>query len=123
MPETMNESSNSENGAASQLIRQAFIDGSAYKEGDVIGRQYRVHRVLGHGGYGVVYLVSYLDQTILALKTYLDEFMFEEAVKKQFEYEARAWVNLESHPFIVQAHHVKWADRRLFVAMDFIPGD
>jgi hypothetical protein len=54
MPEKINESSNSENRAASQLIRQAFIDRSAYKEGDVVGRQYRVHRVLGQGGYGVV---------------------------------------------------------------------
>jgi len=124
MPENINESSNSENGAASQLIRQAFIDRSAYKEGDVVGRQYRVRRVLGQGGYGVVYQVTHLSSnTIMALKTYLAEFMFEEAVKKQFEYEARAWVNLGSHPFIVQAHHVLWFDRRLFVAMDFVPGD
>jgi serine/threonine protein kinase len=120
----MNESSHSDDWVASQLIRQAFIDRSAYKEGDVVGRQYRVHRVLGHGGYGVVYLVTHLnDNIIMALKTYLDEFMFEEAVKNQFLYEARAWVNLNSHPFIVQAHHVRWFDRRMFVAMDFVAGD
>ncbi len=109
---------------AAQEIRQAFIARSAYREDDIIGRQYRVHQVLGRGGFGVVYLVRSIDDgEIYALKTYLDELIFEEIVKQQFHKEALIWVNLVSHPFIVKAHHVQQFDGRMFVAMDYIPAD
>lgn len=104
--------------------RQAIIARSSYHPRDIIGRQYLVHRVLGRGGFGLVYLVSTVDDgTIYAVKTFLDEFMFDEDVKRNFEKEAQVWVHLGWNPFIVQAHEVRLLDGRMFVAMDFVAPD
>jgi len=68
-------------------------------------------------------VTSIEDDTVFALKTFRDKFIFEEEVKRQFEKEALIWVRLGWHPFIVQAHHVQYLDGRMFVAMDHVPGD
>ncbi|MBU2213724.1 tetratricopeptide repeat protein, partial [Patescibacteria group bacterium] len=101
-----------------------MVAGAAYHNGDVIGRRYRVHRVLGKGGFGLVYLVTFIeDNTVFAFKTFRDEYIFEDAVKSQFKKEALIWLQLGMHPFIVQAHHIQYFDDRMFVAMDHVPGD
>jgi serine/threonine protein kinase len=108
----------------SERIRRVLSDQSAYSEGTVIARRYRVHRVLGRGGFGIVYLVTSLfDGAVFALKTYRDEFLFDENVQRSFEREALVWIGIGQHLFIVQAHHVVRSDNRMFVAMDFIAPD
>jgi len=105
-------------------IRKGVIARATYEPGDVIGDRYRVHKVLGHGAFGIVYLVrSVEDDTIYALKTILAEHIFEEAVTGLFEKEALIWVRLGWSPFIVQAHRVQYLDGRLFVAMEYVPPD
>ena len=75
-----------------------------YKIGDLIAEKYEVQRVLGKGGFGIVYLVR-LRETgeAYALKTFKDEITTDHAALAAFKREALVWVNLERHPFILPA--------------------
>src|SRR5260221_3853092 len=98
----MNQESPSKEWAATQQIRQAFIAGATYRPGNIIGGEYRVHRVLGRGGMGLVYLVTKISSNVIfALKTYRDEFIFEEVVQEQIPKESLALLKLRIQPFIL----------------------
>jgi len=111
-------------GPVKAVGREQFAPQAAYKKGDVIGGNYEVHSLLGRGGYGEVYLVySRQLREPFALKTFRQEFLADAAVKEDFKREALLWVNLESHPFILEARRVEEFYGRLFVAMDYIAPD
>ena len=95
-----------------------------YKKGDVIGRKWEVHGILGRGGFGVVYL-AYDRHTkeVCALKTFRDELLADAAAREAFKKEALLWVNLEAHPFILAARWVEEVSGRLFVQMDCVAPD
>jgi len=90
-----------------------------YQKGDMIGRDYQVRGVLGQGGFGVVYLV-YGRGGVLALKTFRDEFLMDQEVRKRFRKEASIWVELGRHPYLVQAHFVDELSGRLYIGMEYI---
>ncbi len=95
-----------------------------YKPGDVIGGKYEVHRILGKGSFGIVYLVYVPKlQSVYALKTLRNEFKADVAVKNTFKQEAILWANLEDHPFILAARFVQEISSELLVAMDFVAPD
>ena len=94
-----------------------------YTEGDVIGRKYTVCRLLGRGGFGMVYLTKDPTGKLFALKTFHDELLANNAAREAFRKEALLWVRLEVHPFILAARDVKIVSGRLFVAMDYVPPD
>jgi serine/threonine protein kinase len=92
-----------------------------YKKGDVIGRKYEVQRLLGKGGFGVVYLVYNREtNSIRAVKTFRDELLADAAAREAFKKEALLWVNLDRHPFILAATWVDDFCDRLFVEMDYV---
>ncbi|MCJ7530754.1 MAG: protein kinase, partial [Anaerolineales bacterium] len=95
--------------------------GVPYKKGDFIGQKYQVYGVLGVGGFGIVYLV-YSQETgdVYALKTFRDEYLADQEVRKRFHQEASVWVELERHPYLVRASHVDEVAGRLYIAMEYI---
>ena len=96
-----------------------------YKKGDVIGNKYEVYGVLGKGGCGIVYLAFCEESgSVYALKSFLDKFNTDIAIRDRFKKEALVWVSLGRHPFIVNARFVDEISGRLFVATEFIaPGE
>jgi tetratricopeptide (TPR) repeat protein len=100
---------------------QDFQLGVPYKKGDFIGEQYEVYGVLGEGGFGIVYLV-YSHQTgeVLALKTFRNEFLADQGVRKRFQAEANVWVELGHHPYLVLAHFINEISGRLYIAMEYV---
>ena len=91
------------------------------RKSNFIGSKYQVYGVLGHGGFGVVYLVyCYQTESVYALKTFRDEYMQDKKTKEQFAKEASVWVNLERHPYLVRAHYVDEVEGRLYIAMEYI---
>ena len=92
-----------------------------YKKGDFIGQKYEVYGVLGKGGFGIVYLVySHETKEVYALKTFLDEFLADQEVRKRFHQEASVWVELGRHPYLVRASFVDEVSSRLYIAMEYI---
>ncbi len=91
--------------------------------GEVIGGRYTVLKVLGQGGFGVVYLVkAHHDEREYALKTSLRDFSDRRAMAR-FRQEADVWVALGAHPFLVQAYFVDEVEGRLFIGMECVrPG-
>src|SRR3972149_7528648 len=97
---------------------------TGYKRGDFIGQKYEVYDVLGMGGFGIVYLV-YMPKTksVRALKTFRDEYIEDEQTKERFQKEAKVWIDLERHPYLVRAHLVDKISDRLFIVMEYIAPD
>lgn len=76
----------------------------AYDVGDVIDNHYRVERRFD-GGMGHVYIV--LDQIVnkrFAIKQLPESHAAEPVLRERFRREAAAWLQLDYHPHIVQAH-------------------
>jgi len=95
--------------------------GAVYKKGDLIGNVYEVLGVLGVGGFSIVYLVySHETESAYALKTLRDEFLEEPETREQFRKEAKMWVDLERHPYLVRAHFIEELTGRLYIGMEYI---
>ena len=95
--------------------------GVAYKKGDFIGQRYEVYGILGKGGFGVVYLVySHETGVVYALKTFRDEYLTNQEVRKRFHKEASVWVELGRHPYLVRANFVDEVSGRLYIVMEYI---
>ena len=95
-----------------------------YKKGDLIGNNYEVYDVIGRGGFGVVYKAySRSMSEVFALKTFRDEYFNDADKKERFYREARVWIDLDRHPYIVKAALVEEIDERLYIAMEYIGPD
>jgi TolB-like protein len=107
-------------GLAAALVEEEV--GGA-KEGEMIGR-YRVLRILGRGGMGVVYLAHdpRLDRPV-ALKLLPPHLAIDEAARRRFFEEARAASSTE-HPNIATVLELdETADGRVFLAMAYCEGE
>lgn len=104
------------------IAEQAPPPGAAYKKGDFIGQFYQVNSVLGIGGFGVVYLVySHQLRQVFALKTFRDEYLSDQEIRKRFLKEANVWVDLGHHPYLVRAKVVDEISGRLYLVMEYVP--
>jgi serine/threonine protein kinase len=92
-----------------------------FGQGDLIGYDYEVKRVIGEGGFGVVYLVYWhATGNVLALKTFRDEFLADQEVRQHFRREASIWIELGRHPYLVHAYLVTEISGRLYIAMEYV---
>jgi tetratricopeptide (TPR) repeat protein len=94
------------------------------KEGDILGQKYQIMRVLGKGGFGIVYLVYNREaEALFALKTFHDELLEDADKRKRFHKEATVWINIGSHPYVVRAHFVDEISGRLYIGLEYIAPD
>jgi tetratricopeptide (TPR) repeat protein len=105
-------------------LNEKLALGHYHKVGDFIGQKYEVYDVLGKGGFGVVYLVySHETDSVYALKTFRDEYFQDAQARELFKKEARVWIELEHHPYLVRAYFVDEIADRLYIAMEHIAPD
>jgi tetratricopeptide (TPR) repeat protein len=102
-------------------LGQNLQPGAPYKKGDFIGQKYEIYEILEKGGFGVVYLVySHETGEVYVLKTFKDEFLGDQEVRKRFHKEASVWVELGRHPYLVHAYFVDEISGRLYISMEYI---
>jgi serine/threonine protein kinase len=94
-----------------------------FQRGDFIGGQLQVMEVLGEGGFGIVYLAaSQGTGQLLAVKALRSELLRDAHVVEMFRKEARIWIELGRHPFLVKAVWVEEIGGRLYLAMEYVRG-
>ncbi len=93
---------------------------AAPEPGELIGGAFRIERLLGEGGMGVVYLAhdEKLDRKV-ALK--LQRADRSERLVQRLAREARAMARV-SHPNVVPVHEVGEHRGRVFIAMEYVDG-
>ncbi|MGA2255232.1 MAG: serine/threonine-protein kinase [Thermoguttaceae bacterium] len=90
--------------------------------GHQLGR-FRIERLLGHGGHGVVYLAfDPVLNRLVALKIPRPEVLVDRAMRERFLLEARSAATLD-HANIVPVYEAGGVDGVLFIAMAYCPGD
>jgi len=95
-----------------------------YERGDIIAGKYEVCDTLGEGGFGLVYSAYHRDtNSVVAMKTFRDEFLADGKAREAFKKEVLLWKSLDEHPFVLAARWVDEPAGRLFVAMDYVAPD
>jgi serine/threonine protein kinase/WD40 repeat protein len=97
------------------------VDVAAQSMPAEVGR-YRILRPLGHGGMGSVFLARDVRLgRLVALKLLAQDLLGSEALRAQFELEARATASL-AHPNVVTLYDVGEHEGRPWVALEYIEG-
>jgi serine/threonine protein kinase len=107
-----------------KLVRSARMGASRVKAGDVLaGGKYRVERVLGTGGMGMVVAARHVQLGLrVALKFMLDDAMAEPENAARFAREARAAVQLQS-PHTARVLDVgKLQNGEPYMVMEYLDG-
>jgi len=95
-----------------------------FKKGDLVAGKYRIQRVIGRGGFGIVYLANdKATYATCAIKTFPRERLADAKARKDFHREILLWVRLGENPFILKANWVVNSLEGVFVQMDYIEPD
>ena len=113
-----------ENGLPMEQTLPSQGDAAALDRGSTLGR-YTVLKKLGGGGMGVVYMAhdSELDRKVALklLRPEMVEALKGEGARGRLLREAQAMARL-SHPNVVYVHDVGTLGNRIFIAMEYLPG-
>ncbi|MEX2196224.1 MAG: protein kinase [Thermoleophilaceae bacterium] len=83
---------------------------------------YRIERLLGRGGMGVVYLAEQLALgRSVALKLIAPDLAQDEGFRERFQRESRLAASID-HPNVIPVHEAGEADGQLFISMRFVEG-
>ena len=113
--------------SAGSFLDLPELEGPGHPPADaLVGRavaHYRVERILGEGGMGVVYLAhdTRLNRPV-ALKALPPRFTRNEASRQRLRREARAAAAL-AHPGIAIVYALEEIDEDVFVAFEYVPGE
>lgn len=93
------------------------------REGDMIAGKYRVEKLLGRGGMGLVVAARHIDLRVLyAIKVMLPEALRDKETTERFLREARGVARLKN-PHIVTIHDYGWLDHGVpYIAMEYLEG-
>lgn len=92
------------------------------RPGVLIANSLQIERVLGQGGFGIVYLCTDLDGNQCAVKTLLRSRLTNLEDSELFQREILRWVRLGGHPNIVMAYGMQQFMRLPFVLMEYVSG-
>lgn len=104
------------------MVSRPPVDGSGrWQVGDVVAGLYELREVITSGGMGLVYRVYHRGWNVdLAVKT--PKAMSDEQAMRNFEAEARTWVELGLHPHIAACVYVRRIDGLPRVFAEWVDG-
>ena len=89
----------------------------------LLNNRYQLQELLGSGGMSVVYRAhDRMLERDVAIKILRETFSSDPSFRERFHQEAKAAANL-SHPNIVTIHDFGLDTGRLFIVMEYVPGD
>ena len=89
----------------------------------LLNNRYQLQELLGSGGMSVVYHArDRMLERDVAIKILRESFSSDPIFRERFHQEAKAAANL-SHPNIVTIHDFGFDSGRLFIVMEYVPGD
>lgn len=89
----------------------------------ILASRYQLGEILGSGGMAVVYRARDLNlERNVALKILRKDFIRDPGLRESFHQEAKAAANL-THPNIVTVHDFGFDSGRVFIVMEYVPGD
>jgi serine/threonine-protein kinase len=89
----------------------------------LLSNRYQIHEKLGSGGMSEVYRAYDLTlERTVAVKILREHFSSDISFRDKFHHEAKAAANL-SHPNIVTIHDFGLDSERLYIIMEFVPGN
>lgn len=92
-------------------------------EAILLNNRYELNDLLGSGGMSVVYRAhDRMLERDVAIKILRETFSSDDEFRSRFHQEAKAAANL-SHPNIVTIHDFGLDAGRLFIVMEYVPGD
>lgn len=95
----------------------------AWSAGEIVGERYRLERLIGEGGMGIVWAaVHQVTRKPVALKALRSNYSADKAVLQRFLREARAACAVR-HPNVVEIHDVIVADGLPVMVMDLLEGE
>lgn len=93
-----------------------------FDAGDLIVDRYRVVRILGRGGMGVVYLADDIkEHRQVAVKTLLPQYAMNPTAIRRFSREVEV-INKLDHPAVVQIHDAQHIGPLFFYTMEYVDG-
>jgi len=99
-----------------------FLDPPGHLSANARVGAYRIERVLGRGGMGVVYLAEDLRlHRLVALKALPPQLYEDEKLRARLRKEARAAAAL-SHPAIATVYALEEIDNQVFIASEYLEG-
>ena len=84
---------------------------------------YRLIRVLGEGGDGTVFLAESAGSDFRALKIFHDDCFAQQELACELSIRLRSWIDLGSHPFLVEALSCGFYSNRAVLVMEYVAPD
>jgi serine/threonine-protein kinase len=92
-------------------------------EPPLLNHRYSLLETIGAGGMAVVYKAKdRMLERLVAIKLLRQDYSNNEEFRKQFHLEAKSAANL-SHPNIITVHDFGYDAGRLFIVMEYLPGN
>ena len=108
--------------SALSATRTLPVVSDSHQAGDLVGGRYRLLKILGRGGMGVVFMTEDMRlRRTVALKFLPEEIGRDPQAKKRFLREAQAAAILD-HPNICPVYEVDESEGEMFLTMAFIEG-
>ena len=97
--------------------------GNQIAEPPLLNQRYTLLDTLGAGGMAVVYKAKdTMLERLVAIKLLRQDYSNNDEFRKQFRLEAKSAANL-SHPNIITVHDFGYDAGRLFIVMEYLPGN